>query len=86
MRQLFPLRCLAGRSFAPRIQDLIDDGYVFHLLYLWLPTAELAVARVAQRVRTGGHEVPPGTILRRYHAGAVNFRGVSQPLLSIRHT
>ena len=71
---------LAGRSFAPWIQDLIDDGYVFHLLYLWLPRPELAVARVAQRVRNGGHDVQPETIRRRYHAGLVNFRNLYQPL------
>ncbi len=70
---------LAGRSFAPWIEDLINDGYAFHLLYLWLPTPELAVARVAQRVRAGGHDVPPDTVRRRYRAGLVNFRGLYHP-------
>ena len=80
-RRLHPFEItLAGRSFAPWIRDLVDDGYIFHLLYLWLPTPELAVARVDQRVRTGGHDVPPETVRRRYQAGLVNFRKLYQPL------
>ena len=42
---------LASRSFAPWLRDLRTDGYAFHLVYLWLPTVELALARVAERVR-----------------------------------
>lgn len=71
---------LAGRSLAPWLADLIDSGYRFHLLFLWLPSAELAVARVAHRVRMGGHDVPEETIRRRYHAGLRNFFGLYQPL------
>jgi len=64
---------LASRSFAPRIRGLISDGYHCHLIFLWLPSAELAVARVADRVRLGGHAVPDATIRRRYHSGQRNF-------------
>jgi predicted ABC-type ATPase len=64
---------LASRSFAPWIAELIAGGYAFYLVYLWLPAPELAVARVAQRVRTGGHHVPDFTVLRRYSAGMSNF-------------
>lgn len=64
---------LASRSFAPWIAELIGCGYDFYLMYLWLPAPELAIARVAQRVRTGGHHVPDSTILRRYTAGMSNF-------------
>lgn len=37
---------LASRSFAPRIRRLVADGYECHLVFLWLPSADLAVARV----------------------------------------
>ena len=40
-------------------------GYEIHLLFLWLPNADTAVARVADRVRLGGHGVPEATIRRR---------------------
>lgn len=50
------------------------------LVYLWLPSADLAVARVANRVRMGGHHVPEETIRRRYHAGLRNFFRLYMPL------
>ena len=48
---------LSSRSLAPWIAKLQADNYVFHLIYLWLSSADLAVQRVAERVRQGGHEV-----------------------------
>ena len=45
---------LASRSFSPRIRALIRAGYQCHLVFLWLPRADFAVARVADRVRLGG--------------------------------
>jgi predicted ABC-type ATPase len=64
---------LAGRSFAPWLAQLVASGYEFHLVYLWLPSADLAVARVADRVRNGGHDIPEETIRRRYRSGLKNF-------------
>ncbi|MGD0897184.1 MAG: zeta toxin family protein [Thermoguttaceae bacterium] len=71
---------LASRSFAPWIAELMDSGYRFHLLFLWLASDDLAVARVADRVRMGGHSVPEATIRRRYRAGLRNFFTLYQPL------
>ena len=71
---------LAGRSLAPWLSRLIADGYDFHLVFLWLPNADLAVARVADRVRMGGHHVPAETIRRRYQAGLRNFFRLHMPL------
>jgi predicted ABC-type ATPase len=71
---------LASRTFAPWLADLIQTGYQFHLIFLWLPNADLAVARVAARVREGGHNVPEDTIRRRYDAGLRNFFGLYQPM------
>ena len=64
---------LASRSFAPRIRRLIADGYECHLAFLWLRSADLAVARVDDRVRRGGHAVPEETVRRRYRSGLLNF-------------
>jgi predicted ABC-type ATPase len=71
---------LASRSFAPWIAKLTAAGYRFHLLFLWLSSPELAVARVADRVRAGGHDVPEATIRRRYNAGLRNFFSLYSPL------
>jgi predicted ABC-type ATPase len=71
---------LASRSFASRMAKLQADGYEFHLFYLWLPNADMAVARVADRVRAGGHNVPEATIRRRYAGGLRNLRTLYLPL------
>jgi predicted ABC-type ATPase len=71
---------LATRSLAPRLRDLIKRGYEFHLVFLYLPSAELAVSRVAKRVRLGGHNVPEVTIRRRYNMGLRNFFELYQPI------
>ncbi len=71
---------LASRSLAPWIERLLKDGYRFHLVFLWLPDSDFACARVAARVRSGGHSVPEDTIRRRYHRGLVNFFDLYRPL------
>lgn len=64
---------LASRSFAPFLRDLRATGYRTHLAFLSLPSADLAVARVAERVRDGGHDVPEATVRRRFRAGLANL-------------
>jgi predicted ABC-type ATPase len=71
---------LASRTFAPWLQELKDGGYAFHLVFLWLPSADVAAARVADRVRSGGHSIPLETIRRRYHGGVRNFFGLYRPI------
>ena len=71
---------LASRTFAPWIAEQVAHGYAFHLIYLWLPSVEMAIDRVAGRVREGGHAIPEETIRRRYAAGLRNFFGLYRPL------
>ena len=71
---------LASRTFAPRIRLLKRQGYAFHLVFLYLPTADMAVSRVADRVRHGGHDVPEEVVRRRYDRGLRNFFELYRPL------
>lgn len=72
---------LASRSFAPWLARLRRESrYSFHLAYLWLPSAEMAVSRVAGRIRGGGHAVPPDDIRRRYQRGLANFFALYSPI------
>jgi predicted ABC-type ATPase len=48
-------------------------GYIVTLIFFWLRTPELALERVAERVRNGGHDIPAATTRRRYVAGITNF-------------
>ncbi len=83
-RQSFGIETtLATRTYAPLIRELKSDGYRCHLLFLALADPRLAVARVAQRVQLGGHDIPPDVIHRRFHAGLSNFFELYEPLADI---
>ena len=71
---------LASRSLAPFIGSCKAAGYNFTLIYVWLRDAELAVERVAQRVESGGHDIPDDVIRRRYERGRSNFFELYLPL------
>jgi predicted ABC-type ATPase len=73
---------LASRTLAPWLRDLRASGYDVQLVFLWLPSADFAVERVADRVRAGGHSVPTETVRRRYHSGLRNFFNLYQALTS----
>ncbi len=64
---------LSGRGHARWLESLRAAGYRVHLTFLWLPSPDLAVARVAERVRRGGHDVPEPVIRRRFAAGLRNL-------------
>ena len=64
---------LASRSFAPFLEECRKGGYETTVVFLWLPSADLAVERVLARVRTGGHSVPEPVIRRRFATGWRNF-------------
>ncbi len=71
---------LASRTFAPWIAELKKEGYRFHLFYVWVPSADVSVQRVRERVLQGGHGVPEETIHRRYRRGLENFFRLYRPL------
>ncbi|WP_435010319.1 zeta toxin family protein [Tundrisphaera lichenicola] len=71
---------LASRSLAARIARLKTFGYLFHLTFTFLPDPDMAVLRVASRVRLGGHDIPEETIRRRYQAGLSNLFELYLPL------
>lgn len=70
---------LAARAYVPLIEKWRAESYRFHLFYVWLPDAEMAVERVAARVRSGGHNIPPDVIRRRYEKGRRNFIDTYRP-------
>ena len=60
---------LASRFYAGWLSKLKVQGYRVSLSFLWLRTVDMAIERVAERVRVGGHSIAEETIRRRYHAG-----------------
>ena len=64
---------LSGLSYLRHIRQWRSQGYHVSLFFLSLPNAEAAIARVAERVRQGGHDVPESVIRRRFAAGLINL-------------
>jgi len=64
---------LAGKAYLPHIRRWQAAGYKVELIFLQLNYADEAVARVQQRVRQGGHDIPEDVIRRRFAAGLNNF-------------
>jgi predicted ABC-type ATPase len=73
----------AGRRHLRLLKQCRTAGYRITLLFLWLPSAEMARERVARRVRRGGHPIPPDVIARRYAAGLRNMRHLYLPLVDV---
>lgn len=71
---------LAGRSNLKRVRLLQDTDWRVELIYLYLPSVDLSAARVAERVRHGGHDIPHQSIVRRYPRSLRNLLELYAPL------
>ncbi len=72
---------LSGKTYLPILRRMKRSSYTITPFFLWLPEVELALSRVAGRVRLGGHSVPESVIRRRFSRGLRNFLGHYRPLL-----
>jgi predicted ABC-type ATPase len=64
---------LSGHTYLKKIAVWQAKGYQVKLWFLSLPSADVAVSRVALRVSQGGHNIPENIIRRRFEAGLDNF-------------
>jgi predicted ABC-type ATPase len=71
---------LAGRRYVSRLREAKSKGYRVITFFLWLPDAKMAISRVAQRTKSGGHFVPDDTVNLRYGKGLSNFRDLYRML------
>ena len=53
---------LSTRSYVNTIKRAKENGYEVTLLYFWLNSQELAIERVKERVKEGGHNIPEQVI------------------------
>lgn len=72
---------LSGRGYLRHIARWRAAGYRVELIFLQLNHADEAVARVQQRVRQGGHDIPKAVIRRRFSAGLDNFQRYYAPIV-----
>lgn len=71
---------LSGRAHRARLARWKAEGYRIEIVYLFLASPRLALRRIAMRVRQGGHNVPPGDVLRRFRRSWTNFVSAYRPL------
>ena len=67
---------LSGHVYARLIPRWRAEGNHVRLIFLSLPNPEMAIARVAARVKQGGHNVTSAVVRRRFESGVRNFRDV----------
>jgi len=61
---------LSGRGYVRLLRSLKDRGY----------SIDIALERIAGRVKMGGHNVPKDVVRRRYQKGLSNFSKLYRPL------
>jgi predicted ABC-type ATPase len=72
---------LSGRGYLRQIRAWQKAGYRVKLIFLQLGSPDEAIARVAQRVKQGGHHIPEDVIRRRFVAGKANFEKYYTPIV-----
>ncbi|MBR5717261.1 MAG: zeta toxin family protein [Bacteroidales bacterium] len=76
---------LSTRHFGRLVKRAQEKGFKVALFFYWLESPELAVCRVAQRVRSGGHNIPTDVIRRRYERGIANLFSIYLPIVDYWH-
>jgi predicted ABC-type ATPase len=71
---------LSSKIFVPFLKECKEIGYEITLIYIWLESAELAIERIRNRVRDGGHFIPDDVVRRRYERSVSNFVNLYLPL------
>jgi predicted ABC-type ATPase len=64
---------LSGHTYLQMMLDARDRGFDVALIYVGTSNSDINVARVARRVRLGGHDVPEIDIRRRYERSLLNL-------------
>ena len=71
---------LSGQLYIHWIPLWKEKGYRVEIRFIYLRSANLAISRVADRVRSGGHDMPDAVVRRRYEKGWRNFEKIFRDL------
>jgi predicted ABC-type ATPase len=64
---------LSGLTYLKLIEHAKSLGFTITLFFVYLEDVEIAIERVALRVKKGGHNIPTEVIKRRYNKGLGNL-------------
>ncbi len=67
---------LTGNSIIGNIKKAKQQGFKIQMYYVGLESAELAIERVAHRVKEGGHGIKEEDIKKRYENSLKNLKNV----------
>lgn len=70
----------SGRTYLRLLRRWTQQGSGVEIVFLALPSVELALPRIAARVRQGGHDVPRVHVVRRFDVSWRKFRVLHRPL------
>jgi predicted ABC-type ATPase len=71
---------LSGLGYLKHLQRWKTAGYSIQIVFLQLASPRLALRRIAERVKQGGHNVSRADVIRRFSRGWTNFQAVYRPL------
>lgn len=71
---------LSGTGLSRQLEKFKKNGFLIHLVYVFLDDHSLCKKRVTARVKKGGHNVPEEDIERRFYRSIANFRKIYLPL------
>jgi predicted ABC-type ATPase len=76
---------LSGRAYVSLMHRMKKSGFRLNMFYLWIPSANLALLRIRDRVESGGHDVPERDVRRRFNRSLKNLFALYRPLLDTLH-
>jgi len=89
LRELFERRedfsfetTLSGYGYTHLLREMKPAGYRIRLDYLWIPDLTITRARIKQRVKKGGHDIPDEVQLRRFGKGLRLLSEQYRPLVN----
>ena len=65
---------LSGLTYMNRLKRWKAGGRRIEIVYLRISSPQLALRRIAARVKQGGHNVPRADVLRRFTRSWINFQ------------
>jgi len=71
---------LSGLAYAARFRRWRADGYRLEMVFLRIASVDLALQRIAARVKQGGHDVRRADVVRRFGRSWINFESVYREL------
>lgn len=72
---------LSGTIYVKTLEHAKELGYETSIIYTFVDSPEVCIARIATRVKNGGHPIPDEDVRRRYFRSKKNFLSAYAPIV-----